>query len=114
MASATRTRAIVSSIFPKNVQDRLLQEAEEQQQDESRDEFLKSQRDRIQPDAPPIADLFPSATVMFAGTYRLLSKAASLRTTFTKLTCIFPHLSTLADIVGFTAWSCKLNLASQV
>ena len=35
MATATRTRAIVSSIFPKNVQDRLLQEAEEQQQDES-------------------------------------------------------------------------------
>ena len=86
-ADAKRTNAIVSSLFPANVRDRLFQEGNETanqknkglqklkdksrsfgllEEDESEDTTLKSK---------PIADLFPEVTVMFA------------------------------DIAGFTAWS---------
>ncbi|CAB9527346.1 Receptor-type guanylate cyclase gcy [Seminavis robusta] len=100
VAKAKRSNAIVSALFPKNVRDRIMKEAEEQVEAElaankkGRSRFaapktqLKSflsdgqkEKDDQQQQGvtafggKPIADLFPSATVMFA------------------------------DISGFTAWS---------
>mmetsp|Transcript_6696 Transcript_6696/g.18744 ORF Transcript_6696/g.18744 Transcript_6696/m.18744 type:complete len:1206 (-) Transcript_6696:178-3795(-) len=93
---AKQTNKIVAALFPSNVRDRLLKDAAEQaeQQLEEKNNKAKfkfggAQKDQLkmfmdeeeeqhkhQPyNTKPIADLFPSATVMFA------------------------------DIVGFTAWS---------
>lgn len=89
LVTAQRTNAVVSSLFPEDVQRRIMQEAEAQEKKEQRmtvtnkmKEFLQ---DTTQPQSKsdkatelrgkPIADFFPEATVMFA------------------------------DLVGFTAWS---------
>ncbi|GKY95746.1 hypothetical protein MPSEU_000535400 [Mayamaea pseudoterrestris] len=91
--TAARTKAIVSSLFPKEVHDRIMAEAEAQAHKEEAAKRTfgfapKSQlREFLAEDAgqdmsgdaifktKPIADLFPAVTVMFA------------------------------DLVGFTAWS---------
>jgi hypothetical protein len=86
-ASAERSNAIVTSLFPKNVRDRLMQEAEEEAANaKNKDKFIAPNRrlkgflsgsedDDI--DMEPIADLFPHCTVMFAGTYPRASKLAN-------------------------------------
>ncbi|GAX15863.1 hypothetical protein FisN_2Lu430 [Fistulifera solaris] len=89
--AARRTNKIVTALFPSNVRDRILKEADEQIQVQMNKKSFgfgaKAQlKDFVQDDnvlengnsafdSKPIADLFPDATVMFA------------------------------DIVGFTAWS---------
>jgi class 3 adenylate cyclase len=100
MATALRTNAIVSSLFPSNVRDRILKDAEEQVEREMNTKssfvhakhrlksFLEDEPDdaRKSTDAfstKPIADLFPETTLMFA------------------------------DLVGFTAWS-SVREPSQV
>ncbi|KAL7561134.1 hypothetical protein ACA910_004617 [Epithemia clementina (nom. ined.)] len=95
VSKAKQTNAIVSALFPSNVRDRILRDAEEQakhaEENNQRNKlaFGSAQKQQLKSfldgeDAnmashpfgtKPIADLFPSATVMFA------------------------------DIVGFTAWS---------
>lgn len=105
LSSVERTTQIVSSMFPKNVKDRLLSDAHEQAEKESREvnrrgirnrrkqlgiqDVLNAQNDNSKIDkeekntghgftlykTKPIADLFPETTIMFA------------------------------DLVGFTAWS---------
>lgn len=98
LKTATRTQAIVSSLFPKNVQERIFKDVEEEvKNDENKgkngNRFRGNRtKDQLrnflddgnqQPDvakhsslkSKPIADLFPEATVIFA------------------------------DLVGFTAWS---------
>ena len=93
LAVVARTTALVTSIFPSNVHDRLLGDKKEVEkfEDEVEDEddlyvvgkqglknFLNSEsapKDIPYADSKPIADLFPNTTVMFA------------------------------DISGFTAWS---------
>ena len=96
--AARKTQAIVSSLFPKNVQDRIMKDVDEEVNREANkplimrgnrtkdqlQNFLKG-KDANEEDAEdvnagikrskPIADLFPEATIIFA------------------------------DIVGFTAWS---------
>lgn len=89
-ATAKRTKAIVSSLFPKSVQERILQDAKQQADEDIKNnkksfftpkhmlkEFAGAQEeDALEaPSSAPIADLFPEATIMFA------------------------------DLVGFTAWS---------
>ena len=92
--TAERTTAIVSSLFPKAVQKRIMEEAEQQANEEAvgkrklglvaaksrLKDFLHDEKDKAEPQdviftSKPIADLFPATTIMFA------------------------------DIVGFTAWS---------
>lgn len=90
MKTAERTTKIVSSIYPKTVQDRIMEEAEVPDTDNSKtsgwpfgrkisqmQDFLASgvDRDIEATNSQPIADLFPETTIMFS------------------------------DIVGFTAWS---------
>lgn len=98
MATAKRTNAIVTSIFPKNVRDRVMNEAKEQIEEELNDKRKKGvpslfgggAKSRIKDfldegtaadsamepkRGKPIADLFPEVTILFA------------------------------DIAGFTAWS---------
>ena len=88
---AKRTNEIIASFFPKEIRERMLRQAEDQDknnmfekaeglfEDVSREEF----RAAVQVDADGedddkvIADYFPSATIIFQ------------------------------DLVGFTAWSCK-------
>jgi hypothetical protein len=83
LRTATRTQAIVASLFPENVQERILQEAEgnkDQQTPRFRTNRTKDQLQNFLNDADdgpmeggnlslksrPIADLFPEATVIFA------------------------------------------------
>lgn len=91
MATAKRTNAIVSSLFPSNVRDRIMQDVEDQAEQEIREkkgfggglgknklkDILEGEEfeAKLKFDSRPIADLYPEVTVMFA------------------------------DIVGFTAWS---------
>ncbi|KAL7566017.1 hypothetical protein ACA910_011036 [Epithemia clementina (nom. ined.)] len=79
MKKAERTNAIVSSLFPKTVRERLM---EDTVKDHKRGGFLVGQHRQVENGVfdpqfgpAPIADLFPHATVLFA------------------------------DIAGFTAWS---------
>jgi class 3 adenylate cyclase len=93
MATALRTNAIVSSLFPTAVRDRMMKEAEEQAERDARNKtssvvaakhrlknFLEDEPEEFGKEADPfstkpIADLFPETTIM------------------------------MADMVGFTAWS---------
>ena len=147
LATAQRTTAIVSSLFPKSVQERLLKDAEEHGKlttghgkktglsfgaKSKLKDFLGENRDGDPENdngkaenstsihgSAPIADLFPEATIMFAGTSRrmkLETVCGSLQLTLFMLvadssTSDFAFLTIggplLTDIVGFTAWSCK-------
>lgn len=95
MTTAKQTQAIVSHLFPKQIQDRILADAEreaeaqnERDKNKRRNMYRKSNADQLHTflrggkddfmtpgKSRPLADLFPEATVIFA------------------------------DIVGFTAWS---------
>ena len=90
LRTATRTQAIVASLFPENVQERILQEADGKDADQgtftprfrtnrTKDQlrsFLNEAEDHSTPTdgghktlslkSRPIADLFPEATVIFA------------------------------------------------
>jgi hypothetical protein len=80
---AVQSTAIVSSLFPKNVRDRLMQTSIEKDKSGSNAAFRNSRLKSLMGEetnenaenSKPIADLFPNCTVMFA------------------------------DIAGFTAWS---------
>ena len=75
LMKATQSNAIVSSLFPKNVRDRMMQETGGETQNNRLKSFLKGDSKDDDVDLQPIADLFPHCTVLFA------------------------------DISGFTAWS---------
>ena len=86
LASALRSNAIVSSLFPSNVRARMMAEAEEQmkgdtkqnstlrrseRQDRKKDRASKEETKEIADDthvfgSRPIADLFPETTLMFS------------------------------------------------
>jgi hypothetical protein len=87
LARAARSNAIVTSLFPSNVRDRILKDAEEQVnsniakklgttgKSQLKNYLEGGEGNRGQQGSKPIADLFPATTVMFG------------------------------DIAGFTAWS---------
>jgi class 3 adenylate cyclase len=99
LLTAKRTNAVISSLFPEDVQKRIMAEAEEKEQTRDRralgsitynkmKEFLEDEKDSGNSNtallrSKPIADFFPEATIMFA------------------------------DLVGFTAWS-SMREPSQV
>ena len=76
LAKATKSTAIVASLFPKNVRDRLLQVEPEKPKPGLFSGIAPSQRVKTflggdtegvdEVDAQPIADLFPDCTVLFA------------------------------------------------
>jgi hypothetical protein len=82
--SAIRSSAIVSSMFPSNVRERLYREQEEKERHRAKN--LKSYlRDtgsdgiangdgETQADSKPLADLFPETTIMVGHLYHLLSQ----------------------------------------
>lgn len=97
---AKQANAVVTSLFPSNVRDRILKDVNEQVEKDVKDKkgkkFFRHAKSELKTflddeekgegdafDTKPIADLFPQATVMFA------------------------------DIVGFTAWS-SVREPSQV
>jgi hypothetical protein len=94
MEKALRTNAIVSSLFPENVRDRLLEDARKASSDAKKGtgaikSFLSSQgNDVIDGDdddffaTKPIADLFPNATVMVCDVNSALNPA--LRVNFSQ------------------------------
>lgn len=85
--TAEKSTAIVSSLFPKKIQERLM--AEQGSSSGFKKGVFSSEKDRVKSflsggsiddedelDTKPIADLFPHATVLFAdmtGTYRLVN-----------------------------------------
>jgi class 3 adenylate cyclase len=75
LRKAAQSSAIVSSLFPKNVRDRMMQETVDDTQNNRLKSFLKGDSKDEDVGLQPIADLFPHCTVLFA------------------------------DISGFTAWS---------
>jgi hypothetical protein len=81
LAKAVQSSAIVSSLFPKNVRDRLMQANENDKagnvagSNHRLKSFLSGDSKQSEDNLQPIADLFPNCTVLFA------------------------------DISGFTAWS---------
>jgi class 3 adenylate cyclase len=76
LRKAAQSNAIVSSLFPKNVRDQMMQEkGSEMAQNNRLKSFLKGDSKDEDAGLQPIADLFPHCTVLFA------------------------------DISGFTAWS---------
>lgn len=85
MSKALQTNAVVESLFPANVRDRLMKPGVLTDSSKLRDSttsqtrrlrgYLSGVQEEETADAPPIADLFPHCTVLFA------------------------------DIAGFTAWS---------
>jgi class 3 adenylate cyclase len=75
LRKAAQSSAIVSSLFPKNVRDRMMQENGAETQNNRLKSFLKGDSKDEDVGLQPIADLFPHCTVLFA------------------------------DISGFTAWS---------
>lgn len=112
MIKAKRTHAIISSLFPANVRDRMLKEAEEKElmgagaskQSQLRD-FLGKKRDDDDGavfDTKPIADLFPSATVLVRTHVLSILELSKPRNVSFSLVYLKHQF---ADIVGFTAWS---------
>jgi hypothetical protein len=78
MSSAERSDAIVSSLFPATVKNQLYRRNEEDSKNplmstnnEDESDYLSTELGLVNPNAkegPPIAELYPSATVLFAGT----------------------------------------------
>lgn len=73
MLSATRSSAIVSSLFPSTIRSRLYQESapavpeKESNQRKRMQAFMLNSQKSVEPiNAGPIADLFESTTVLFA------------------------------------------------
>jgi class 3 adenylate cyclase len=71
LTSATKTSAIVSSLFPSNVRDRMFEQTQGQQQQQKQglDAFSglgNAESNANDLSSPPIADLFPETTVFFA------------------------------------------------
>jgi hypothetical protein len=144
-ATATRTNAIVSSLFPAQVRDRLMENADEpgtaNKRNSNLTELAGSQHGTKMLPGPylgdgkaaggavtnsasaPIADLFPSATVMFGTCNGLLCHYWMMALRFLSVPSTHPPLVVFlhrtlslipaADIASFTAWS-SVREPSQV
>ena len=76
MATAIKQNAIVSSLFPKNIQAKMMAEVEANHtlstvgkaglRNFLRDDDDDKERERLEDKSKPIADLFPDTTIMFA------------------------------------------------
>jgi len=105
--AAARSNAIVSSLFPTNVRDRLFAEKEDEQANAKNKaqgpqnlktmlhsgEFMKADPDDelvddIMYKSKPIADLFPETTILFAGEYS--------KTCF-QIICLLSNVSKFSD-----------------
>jgi class 3 adenylate cyclase len=121
-AAAVRTSAIVSSLFPENIRDRILKDAEDQAQrelDKNEPRNLLSHRRQSKSlsdffdgepesqtnglDTKPIADLFPETTIMFADLVGACQGFCCECLFVAKL--VFSNTPPSASPTGFTAWS---------
>mmetsp|Transcript_19262 Transcript_19262/g.45447 ORF Transcript_19262/g.45447 Transcript_19262/m.45447 type:complete len:736 (+) Transcript_19262:1260-3467(+) len=114
LAKATQMGGIVASLFPANVRDRLIEENEAQKQGKAKSfamgphqkeqlrSFLGSESDKKQVKPAfhlkPIADLFPSCTVMFAdiANFTAWSSVREPSQVFMLLETIYHEFDTLA------------------
>lgn len=123
MESAKRSNAIVSSLFPDNVRDRLLQETVNNADKESPDKrgswsdpsgaFANGdvkKKTHLGSESifgsKPIADLFPATTIMCKSNATALLVDSYIKLyhlTFSKSTLVLSY--EVCDMVGFTAWS---------
>jgi len=115
-AAAQQSIAVVASLFPKNVRDRIMEKnaapatksrkpCKELKFGESNDDSMDISDDAIK--TSKIAELFPETTIMFAdiaGARILETLLLHLKTIdlFT-YACLFPSFCLL--LAGFTAWS---------
>ena len=69
ISSAKRSNAIVSSLFPSHIRDQVINATTATTQNTmGRKSFKQSESALLFSSAPPIAELYPEATVLFAGT----------------------------------------------
>lgn len=124
MRNALRSGAIVSSMFPKEIQERMMQEQEDGNKTKRNKNAYMSSTKRVKSflngeggddedcivDSKPIADLFPETTVMVSFVkeeiHRLFKGYMTHNTSLTTLA--FPQFS---DIENFTAWSSQRDPA---
>jgi len=127
MSTAQRANAVVSSLFPKEVKDRMMEEAEVPQGRNSGKknksamvDFVERQgdgdddteQDFNKTHGKPLAELYPEATIMVGYTIALCFPSCHCLAFWTHPnflirppTSIALILSQFADIAGFTAWS---------
>jgi hypothetical protein len=103
MTTAVHTSAIVSSLFPSTVRDRLFETDNDRDSHERniQDEGFVSFGDKVV--SRPIADLYPSATVMFADMYVLSRVLVTVAATL--ITCFVPAVraTVLVSLLGARA-----------
>ena len=69
ISTANRSHAIVSSLFPSHIREQVISATTAMTQNTTGSKSLKqSESALLYSSAPPIAELYPEATVLFAGT----------------------------------------------
>jgi class 3 adenylate cyclase len=111
LAYAKRTKAIVSSLFPKNVQQRIMEGQETQDAETKRSTSLNRPTESILGellggssgfDSKPIADFFPNTTIMFAylAGFTAWSSTREPTEVFTLLEIIYNKFDSIARVKG--------------
>ena len=99
---AEQTTAIVQSLFPKGVADKLIQETRDFDPLASKNQRLNKFLNGDDQGMKTIADLFPECTVMFADISGMSDERCACRCTKRRGTVTY---SCLVFSLGFTAWS---------
>ena len=100
--AAARSNALVSSLFPTTVKERLLDEANRRRSNGSAGPKLSAQQRKVTDSetlfmSQPIAEQYPDTTILFGG--KVLSACPTIG-----IPIALPNSSEI-DLAGFTAWS---------
>lgn len=105
---AVRSNAIVSSLFPEAVKERLLAEKDKENENLLSDEHMSAeeQDENGVYKSKPIADLYPEATVLCKSSRCIaLQQILAIRSDSFLTALLSAFFSSVADVEGFTEWS---------